>query len=91
MKIKAAWIEYIINPVKKRNEKGIFYALTYRSSRESGVQNWHGLIQEEEIKELLSTKQFNEWKAGKRNSFIKHLTVQERKNILKLNNKKNNE
>lgn len=88
MKIKSEWIEYIINPSKKKTGESCF-VLTWRSSRLKGVQNWHGIVSEEEIKQLLSNKQFNEWKAGKRNSFLKHLTVQERKDILKLNNKKN--
>ena len=88
MKLKAAWIEYIINPSKKVGTGELCFSLTWRSSNQSGVVNWHGIVNEEDIKKLLSRKQFSEWKAGKRNSFVKHLTVQERKSILKRNNKK---
>ena len=90
MKLKAAWIEYIINPSKVKSSGEPCFILTWRSSRTKNEANWHGIIKEEEIKKILSVKQFNEWKVGKRNSFIKHLTIKERKNILKDNNKKKN-
>jgi len=83
MKIKAAWVEYTIVLSKKEG----LYGLYARSSREH-LSSFYGLYDEEQIKTILSRKQFNEWKAEKRNIFVKHLTVQERKNILKLNNKK---
>lgn len=88
MKIKAAWIEYIINPSKKVGTGEPCFTLTWRSSNQASILNWHGIVTEEDVKSLLSRKQFNEWKAKKRNSFVKHLTVQERKTILKNNNKK---
>lgn len=49
---------------------------------------WRGLVTEEQVKQYLSNKQFQEWKQGKRNKFEKHLTTEERKSILKNNNKK---
>jgi hypothetical protein len=90
MKIKNEWIEYIIIPSKKRTGESCF-VLEWRSSRLKDVRNWHGIITEEEIKNLLSRKQFNEWKSGKRNSFIKHLSIEQRKSILKHNNTKSNQ
>lgn len=84
MKIKSTWVEYTVVPTKKENQ----FTLYAKTSKEQGVSSFYGLYAEEQIKTILSRKQFNEWKAEKRNIFVKHLTVQERKNILKLNNKK---
>jgi hypothetical protein len=90
MKIKSKWIEYIINRHKDVWGEDVII-LVWISSSLPDVRNWHGKITEEEVKKLLSRKQFNEWKQGKRNSFIKHLTLEERKAILKRNNKKKND
>jgi hypothetical protein len=87
MKIKAAWVEYTVVPTKKEDQ----FALYAKTSQDQGISSFYGLYTEESIKTILSRKQFNEWKAEKRNIFVKHLTIQERKNILKLNNKKKND
>jgi len=51
---------------------------------------WRGVISEDVIKEILSNKQFQKWKRGEQTEFIKHFSIQERKDILKHNNKKKN-
>lgn len=84
MKIKAAWVEYTFVPSKKEGLFGMYS----RTNRDYAFNSFNGLFDEEQIKKILSRKQFNEWKDKKRNTFVKHLTVQERKDILKLNNKK---
>lgn len=87
MKIKTAWVEYTLVPSKK---EGMF-CLYARTNRQYTFSSFYGLYGEEQLKKILGHKQFNEWKQKKRNTFLKHLTVQERKDILKLNNKKKNE
>jgi hypothetical protein len=88
MKKKSEWVEYTIKPSKVRATGESCFVLTWRSSKQPGIPNWHGIIKEEEIKALLTAKQFREWKTGRCEVFTKHLTVQERKDILKANNEK---
>lgn len=87
MKIKAAWVEYTFVPSTKEGMFGLYA----RTNRDYAFNSFYGLYNEDQIKKILSHKQFNEWKQKKRNTFVKHLTVQDRKDILKLNNKKKNE
>ena len=84
MKRKAAWVEYTVLPSKIEGKWG----LNSRTSRYKDLGFFCGLFDEEQLQRILSNKQFNEWKKGKRSTFVKHLTVQERKDILKANNEK---
>ena len=84
MKKAAAWVEYTIVPSKIEGKWG----LNSRTSRYKDSIFFCGLFDEEQLKRILSHKQFVKWKNGKATTFAKHLTVQERKDILKQNNEK---
>jgi predicted transcriptional regulator len=87
MKIKSEWVIHRFLRAKSKLGDDVIVHTTRPSGR-NGEFFYRGMVTEEQIKEILSNKQFQKWKRGESSEFVKHFTVEQRKHILKLNNKK---